>query len=147
MPRRDRRLLQRFHQLPERQRLVLVALLGALIGLATYEVIYLLNPLEPRASTSWLLAFLVGVPRQYTLHRRLTFAATVPYAPRLLRAYVLYACVATLTTTESWLLVERWAVPHHLAWLACISTTGLINLYALKPLVFATAPSAARPRA
>jgi putative flippase GtrA len=128
--------LQRFHQLPERLRLVLVALLGALIGLVTYQLIYWINPLEPRATTSWFASFLVGVPRQYSLHRRLTFASQVPYAPRLARAYVLYACIAAITTTLNWLLVERLHVPHHLAWLACIGTTGLINLFALKPLVF-----------
>jgi len=76
------------------------------------------------------------VPRQYSLHRSLTFRSDVPYAPRLARAYVLYSCIAIVTTALNWWLVERLAVPHHLAWLACISTTGMINLFALKPLVF-----------
>jgi putative flippase GtrA len=128
--------LERFHRLPETVRLAAVALLGALIGLVTYQVIYWLNPLEPRAPTSWLAAFVIGVPRQYSLHRSLTFRSAVPYAPRLARAYLLYAGIAVVTTLLNWLLVERLSVPHHLAWLACISTTGLINLFALKPLVF-----------
>jgi hypothetical protein len=34
------------------------------------------------------------------------------------------------------LLVQRLAVPHHLAWLACISMTGAVNLFALKRLFF-----------
>ncbi len=128
--------LARFDALPEKARLGVVALVGALIGLATYQLIYWINPVQPRAPTSWLAAFIIGVPRQYSLHRSLTFRSDAPYAPHLARAYVLYACVAIVTTSLNWLLVERLAVPHHLAWLACISTTGAINLFALKPLVF-----------
>jgi len=127
---------ERFARLPEKARLAIVAALGALIGLVTYQLIYWVNPLQPRATTSWLAAFIVGVPRQYSLHRALTFASTAPFAPRLARAYGLYTCVAVVTTSLNWLLVERLAVPHHLAWLVCITTTGLINLFALKPLVF-----------
>ena len=126
----------RFDRLPEKLRLLLVALAGAAIGLATYQLIYWINPLQPRAPTSWLAAFVIGVPRQYSLHRSLTFRSNVPYAPRLARAYVLYSCIAVVTTALNWWLVERLAVPHQLAWLACISTTGAINLFALKPLVF-----------
>lgn len=133
---RRRDWLQQFHRLPEKARLAIVALLGALIGLVTYQLIYWVNPFEPRASTSWLASFAIGVPRQYSLHRTLTFRSSLPYAPRLARAYGLYACIAVVTTSLNWILVERLAVPHHLAWLACISTTGLINYFALKPLVF-----------
>jgi hypothetical protein len=112
--------LQRFRRLPETARLVLVAVLGALIGLVTYEIVYFFNPFEPRAPTSWLASFAIGVPR-------------------LARAYVLYAAIALLTTALNWLLVEQLGLPHRLAWLACIATTGLVNLFALKPLVFADA--------
>ena len=133
--------LQRFRLLPEKTRLLAVALLGALIGLVTYQLIYWVNPFEPRAPTSWLASFLIGVPRQFTLHRSLTFRSQVPYAPRLARAYALYAFIAVVTTSLNWLLVVRHSVPHHLAWLACISTTGLINLFALKPLVFGRGPA------
>lgn len=137
----DRPWLRRFRLLPEEARLLIVALLGALIGLVTYQLIYWVNPFEPRAPTSWLASFLVGVPRQYSLHRSLTFRSDVPYAPRLARAYMLYACIAVVTTSLNWLLVVRHSVPHHLAWLACICTTGLINFFALKPLVFGRGPA------
>jgi putative flippase GtrA len=127
---------KRFDRLPEKARLAIVAVLGALIGFVTYQVIYWVNPLQLRAPTSWFLAFVIGVSRQYSLHRALTFASSVSFAPRLARAYGLYACIAVVTTSLNWLLVERLAVPHHLAWLACVATTGLINLFALKPVVF-----------
>jgi putative flippase GtrA len=131
--------LRRFRRLPEKLRLANVAVLGALIGLVTYELIYLINPFQPRASVSWLLSIAIGVPRQYSLHRWLTFGSDVPYGPRLARAYVLYAAIAMLTTGLNWLLVEQLGVAHRLAWLACITTTGLINAFALKPLVFGVA--------
>jgi putative flippase GtrA len=131
--------LQRFRRLPEKLRLAIIALLGALLGLVTYELIYWINPFQPRASSSWLMSFAIGVPRQYSLHRWLTFGSDVPYGPRLARAYLLYAAIAALTTGLNWLLVERLGVGHRLAWLACIMTTGLINAFALKPLVFGVA--------
>lgn len=132
--------LQRFRRLPEKLRLAIVAVLGALIGLVIYELIYFINPFQPRAPTSWLASFAIGVPRQYSLHRWLTFDSGVPFGPRLARAYVLYATIAVVTTALNWLLVERLAVPHRLAWLACVTTTGLINAFALKRLVFREAP-------
>ena len=128
--------LQRFRRLPEKLRLAIVAVLGALIGLVTYELIYFINPFQPRAPSSWLVSFAIGVPRQYSLHRWLTFDSGVPFGPRLARAYVLYASIAVVTTALNWLLVEQLAVPHRLAWLACVTTTGLINAFALKWLVF-----------
>jgi putative flippase GtrA len=131
-------LLAWFRRLPETTRLVLVAILGALIGLVTYEIVYFINPLQPRAPSSWLISFVIAVPRQYSLHRWLTFNSNVPYTPHLARAYLLYIAIAVVTTSLNWVLVEQLAVAHHLAWLACISTTGLINLFALKPLVFAS---------
>lgn len=136
MPSLEPAWLQRFRRLPETARLASVALLGALIGLITYEIVYFLNPFEPRAPTSWLVSFAIGVPRQYSLHRWLTFRSTLPYGSRLARAYVLYSAIALLTTALNWLLVEQLGLPHRLAWLACIGTTGLINLFAQKPLVF-----------
>jgi putative flippase GtrA len=94
--------LRRFRGLPEKLKLVIIAVLGALIGLVTYELIYLINPFEPRAPTSWLAAFAIGAPRQYSLHRWLTFESDVPYGPRLARAYVLYSAIAALCSTGCW---------------------------------------------
>jgi hypothetical protein len=51
-----------YHQLPEPVRLVCTAIIGAGIGWVTYEIIYWINPLvQSRATTSWALAFLIGV--------------------------------------------------------------------------------------
>lgn len=85
------RLLAGYRALPETSRMALTAVLGALTGLVSYEIIYWLNPLEPRATTSWVVSFLLGVTRQHGLHRWLTFNHRVPYWPSLGRAYVLYS--------------------------------------------------------
>jgi len=61
--------------------------------------------------------------------------ANVPHGARLARAYVLHAAIALLTTALNWLPVGRPGGPPRPAWLACISTTGLINLFAPKSLV------------
>ena len=130
-------MVQRYRRLPYRVRLGATALLGALIGLLTYEIIYALNPLQPRAPTSWLLAFAVGITRQYSLHRWLTFDHRPPYWPSLGRAYVMYSGSALVGTVLDWLLTGPLGLQHRLAWLICLFTTALISLLFLKRYVFA----------
>jgi putative flippase GtrA len=127
------RLLQR---LPETPRLVLVAIVGGLIGLLVYEIIYYLNPIEPRATSSWLLSFAVGVPRQHALHRWLTYVDQTPYWDSLKRAYALYTSLVVLTTSLNYLLVEELHVHHRIAWLICTTSAGAINLFVLKRFVY-----------
>lgn len=130
---RLQRLVQR---IPENPRLVLVAIFGGLVGLVVYEIIYYFNPITPRASSSWLLSFLIGVPRQHALHRWLTYVDSTPYWPSLKRAYFLYSSLLVLTTSLNYLLVEFLHVHHRIAWLICASTGGLINFFILKRFVY-----------
>ena len=131
-------LLGWYRSLPEPARIVGTACLGAAIGYVTYLIIFALNPLPWRAPTSWLLAFLVNVTRQHTLHRVLTFSASTAYWPSLGRAYVMYSGTAVATTTlNGYLTVER-GLDHNLAWLACIGVTAVISLIFLKRYVFRT---------
>jgi putative flippase GtrA len=129
-------LQQSLHRLPESARLIFVAIIGSLIGLVVYEFIYWLNPIEPRASSSWLLSFVIGVPRQHALHRWLTFVDESPYWESLKRAYILYTTLALGTTTLNFALVEWFQLHHRLAWLICVTTTGAINLFVLKRFVY-----------
>lgn len=117
-------------------RIAATALIGALIGLVTYEIIYFLNPFEPRAPSSWLIAFLIDVPRQHFLHRWLTFDDVSAYWSSLAKAFVLYAGIAVLTTGLDWWLVEDIGLNHRWGWAACTLTTGSINLFVLKRLVY-----------
>jgi len=130
-------LVARYHALPEKVRMVTTALLGALIGLATYEVIFAIQPFEPRAPVSWAVAFLIGVVRQHGLHRWLTFPERRgPYLASLGRAYLMYAGSLCFGTVLDWSLTEGLGVHHRLAWLACLLSTATISLVFLKRFVF-----------
>ncbi len=134
------RLLARYRALPELPRMALTALLGALTGLVTYEIIYRLNPFEPRATSSWTLSFLLGVVRQHALHRSLTFSGEADrrgaYWPSLGRAYVLYSGSLLWGTGLSYVLTEGLGLHHRLSWLLCLLSTAAISLVFLKRFVF-----------
>jgi hypothetical protein len=128
--------LRRYRAMPEALRIVATAFIGASIGYVTYLVIYAINPFQPRATTSWLLAFLVNVVRQHGLHRWLTFEHHGPYWPSLRRAYVMYSGSAVATTALNWSLTVHLGWNHHLAWVACLFLTATISLVFLKRFVF-----------
>lgn len=129
-------MVSRYHTLPEKLRMVLTATLGALTGLVTYEIVYLINPFEPRATTAWSASFLVGIARQHGLHRALTFAHHSPYWPSLGRAYVMYTGALVVGTVLNWVLTRKLGVGHHQAWLCCLLSTSTISLIFLKQFVF-----------
>lgn len=131
------RLLARYHALPEKVRMVLTAILGALTGLVTYEIFYALDPFEPRATTAWTASFLVGIARQHGLHRLLTFTHPTPYWRSLRRAYVMYSGTLLWGTGLNWVLTEKLGVGHQVAWFCCLMSTATISLFLLKRFVFA----------
>ena len=132
-------MIAAYHQLPEPARLVCTAILGAGIGWVTYEIIYRLNPLRAsRATTSWAVAFLIGVARQHGLHRTLTFTQHSPYWPSLGRAYLFYSVSAVLGAGLNYTLTVRAGLHHRLAWAACLLLTASISVLFLKRLVFGT---------
>lgn len=128
MPDAPRGRMARYHALPEKVRMVLTAILGALTGLVTYEILYALNPFEPRATSSWTVSFLIGVVRQHELHRRLTFSHDGPYWASLRRAYVMYSGSLLFGTGLNGLLTEVFGVHHRLAWFCCLMSTATISL-------------------
>lgn len=131
-------LVRLYHGMPEKARMLVTAVIGAIIGLITYEIIYALNPLQPRATTSWALAFGIGIARQHALHRWLTFTHDSPYWPSLGRAYVMYSGSAAAGTLLNWGLTAGLGVNHHIAWVICLFTTAAISLIFLKRYVFRT---------
>ena len=118
--------------------MLVTAIVGAIIGLITYEIIYALNPLQPRATTSWALSFSIGIARQHALHRYLTFTHHSPYWPSLGRAYLMYSGSATVGTLLNWGLTAGLGVNHRIAWIICLFTTACISLIFLKRYVFRT---------
>jgi putative flippase GtrA len=131
-----KRLVYLYQQMPEKLRLVTTAVIGALLGLVTYEIIYALNPFTPRAPTSWFLAFAIGIARQHALHRWLTFTYHTPYWRSLARAYVMYSGTAVIGTFLNYGLTQWLGVNHRLAWLICLLNTAMISLVFLKRFVF-----------
>ena len=107
-----------------------------MIGFLTYEIIYFLNPIQPKASSSWAIAFLVGVARQHALHRWLTFLHHSPYWKSLGRAYLMYSGSLLVSSALNWALTEQYHMHHRLAWACCLIVTGLISLIFLKKYVF-----------
>ena len=129
-------LVDKYHRLPEPVRIAGTAVVGLVIALITYEIIFVLNPFEPRASISWLVAFLIGVARQHALHRWLSFTHHVSYWASLVRAYVMDSGAVIIGTGLNWMLTEPWGVNHRLAWLACMATVAAFNFVLLKRYVF-----------
>lgn len=130
-------LLAKYRAMPEKVRMVVTAIFGASLGLITYEIIYYLQPFEPRATISWVVSFTLGVARQHALHRWLTFNERAsPYWRSLRRAYVMYSGSMVVGAVLDWVLVEQFGVHHRLAWFCCLMTTATISLVFLKHFVF-----------
>jgi len=130
-------VLRTYRGMPPAVRLVCTACIGVLIGLLTYEIVYALNPLQPRAASSWLLAYAIGIARQHALHRWLSFDHYAPYWSSLGRAYLMYSGSALLGTALNAVLTQDFGLHHRLAWLACLGVTSAISLLMLRRFVFA----------
>lgn len=131
-----RKILASYRKLPENVRLVLTALIGASLGFVTYEIIYFLNPIKPKASSSWFISFILDVLRQHALHRWLTFSHKTPYWKSLGRAYIMYSGALLVTSGFNWFLTEIVLLNHRIAWGCCILLKALISLVFLKNYVF-----------
>ena len=129
-------VIARYHRLPVRARLVLTGILGALLGLITYELLYGLNPFARyRATSSWSANWFFSVWRQHALHRWLTFASSAPYLRSLGRAFAFYAASGVLGAWANFQLVSGLGVNHRAAWFICLCGGGLISLLFLKTFV------------
>lgn len=130
-------MVKAYHQFPEPVRMMLTAVIGAGIGWVTYEIIYCLVPaFSYRATTGWLLAFVIGVVRQHALHRALTFTEHTPYLKSLGRACLFYAMATLCGAVLNYTLTVRLEMHHRTAWLACLLLTGLLSFFFLKRMVF-----------
>ena len=128
--------LKSFYRIPENIRMALTAGFGAAIGYVTYEIIYYFNSMDNKATTSWLIAFTLGVARQHGLHRLITFEHYSPYWRSLGRAYIMYSASALIGSTVNYVMVQSLDVHHRIAWLCCLGITASISLIFLKKHVF-----------
>ena len=125
------------HKRPELARVGVVALIGTVLSWVTYEVVYFLNPFEPRATTSWAVSFTIGVFRQHHLHRKLTFPHTgVPYCSSLKRDIVASLIVIILSTALNFALTEVGKVNYRVAWAICLVSVAAVDYTLIKLYVF-----------
>jgi len=125
------------HNRSQFQRIVAVAAFGAAMSWVTYEAIFFINPFEPRATLSWLLAFVIGVVRQHHLHRQFAFPYTeVAYRTSLRRLAITSVTVALMVGTTNYALVTLVGLHHRLVWVLCLMLVAASNFAALKLFVF-----------
>jgi putative flippase GtrA len=131
-------LRQRLHSLPEFHRFIIAGTVGLGLGWVVYQLLYLLNPLqELRATSTWMIAYLMGIFGQHALHRWLTFHdSQVAYWQSLRRAYLTYAGGLILTTAVNWVCVELVGLHHQVGWAIAMGSSLLFNYLALKFYVF-----------
>jgi len=108
------------HAQQELVRVCITAAIGTVLAWITYEIIYFVNWTEPRATTSWTLAFAIGVLRQHHLHRTLSF-------PEI---------DMTAGTVLNYVLTERAGLHHRQAWVACLAGVATLEYAFLKLFVF-----------
>ncbi|WP_299111176.1 GtrA family protein [uncultured Winogradskyella sp.] len=125
-----------FYKQSEFVRMLVIAILGAILGFITYEIIYYLNPLSPKATISWTIAFLVGVIRQHALHRHFTFLNKAPYFKSLYKAYIVDLGVLIFSSALNWFLIETLYLNHRLTWLICLLLSSLISMIFLRNYIF-----------
>ena len=116
--------------------MLIVALAGVVLGYITYEIIYYFNPISPKTTLSWALAFIIGVWRQHALHRRFTFLHKTSYFQSLTKAYMVDIAVLVFSTALSWWLSEIMGLGHRWVWLICLIISSIVSFIALKHYIF-----------
>ncbi|WP_299228536.1 GtrA family protein [uncultured Psychroserpens sp.] len=129
-------MLYRFYNQYEFFRMLIIAVIGAIIGFITYEIIYYFNPFTLKVTLSWIIAFIIGVARQHALHRYFTFRDRTNYLKSLYRAYIVDIGALLYSTGLSWLLSKFTSFSYRLIWLICFLSTAIIGLAFLKRYIF-----------
>lgn len=127
-----------FYKLSETLRMLVIATIGMILSLITYEIIYEFNPFSPKATISWIIAFIIGIARQHALHRHFTFSHKTSYFKSLYRAYIVDIGSLVFSTGLNWFLSEILQFNHRLVWACCLVSTALISLVFLKKYIFKT---------
>lgn len=126
-------------------RVGIAAAIGTLLAWVTYELVFFLNPLEPRATTSWAVAFLIGVFRQHHIHRVLSFPNSVfSYSGSLSREAVASIIILIAGAGLNFLLTQRFGIHHRMAWGSCLISVAALEYGLMKFFIFRNPP--ARPR-
>ncbi len=120
-------------------RFVISGGLGTLGGLGVYELTYaLIGDRQYRATTAWIIAYVIGIFVQHALHRWITFGTEAPYWRTLRRTYVVYPIVLAISSGFNYLLTGPLDWNHRLAWLATTALSAVLSFGGLKLFAFAT---------
>lgn len=118
-------------------RVGIVAAIGTIASYVTYEVVFFFNGIEPRATTSWTISFVIGVFRQHHLHRYLSFPnATARYTVTLKRDWFASFIVLIFSVALNYYLTEAQSMHHRIAWATCLITAAGFEYGLLKFFVF-----------
>ncbi len=118
-------------------RVGIVAAIGTAASYVTYEVVFFLNSIEPHATTSWAISFVIGVFRQHHLHRYLAFPKTTErYGVTLQREWLASLTVFLFSVGLNFYLTEKLSFHHRIAWAACVTSAAGLEYGLLKFFVF-----------
>lgn len=145
--RRLRDFINWMHEQPELVRVSITAAIGTVLAWITYEIVHFLNPLEPKATTSWGLAFAIGVFRQHHLHRALSFPRNgVPYGLSLWRDILASIGILVASVILNFALTQVGAVHHRVAWAICLASVAVFDYLMMKFFVFRRRKTAEQSR-
>ena len=115
-----------------------VGFFGLVIGFLIYNVIYFFNPDNKyRATSSWIVAYLLGVLRQHALHFHLTFkSSNQNYFSSLFSAYGAYSVGLIFSTIINYISITTFSLHHQLVWVISVSSSVAINYILLRDKVF-----------
>ena len=124
-------------RLDEVYRIGIVAAIGTVASYITYEIVFFFNVIEPRATSSWAISFVIGVFRQHHLHRYLSFSkVTARYDVTLRREWFASLLVLAFSVALNFYLTEKLSLHHRIAWVVCITGAAGFEYGLLKFFVF-----------
>lgn len=113
--------------------------LGTIAGFGLYEATFaLIGERSARATTAWIIAYVIGIFAQHALHRWITFGPETPYWQTLRRTYVVYPIVLAVSSGFNYLLTDVAGWNHRLAWLTTMGLSAILAFVGLKLFAFAT---------
>ena len=121
----------------ELERVAIAAAIGTILAWLTYELIFYFNPLEPRATSSWTIAFVVGVFRQHHLHRTLSFPnSRRSYSGSLWREGAAALVILIVSASLNYWLTQHIFLHHRVAWASCLVSVAALEYGLMKFFVF-----------
>lgn len=117
---------------------LVVGLIGNSIGWVIYNLIFIANPYTwNKATTTWLVSYLIGVAQQHEMHRRWTFNdSDEEYLSSLLKSYLAYSLGLIVSTAVNFYLINLLNLGLQLSWLFSVISSIVVNYFFLKRLAF-----------